>query len=916
MPTISEINVRIGANIERMVKGLKQSERHLKRSGRKLKKLGDDLTRTVSLPLAAIGGASIKMSKDLESSFSKIENLVGVTGTSLDNFKKGVASLSNEVGLSQVELSKALFTITSAGLKGKEALDLLEASAKASAIGMGETGTIAKAATAIVQAYGKENISTAEAVNLLTKTVREGNLEASELAPSIGKVIPLAAQMGISFKEVGANIATFTRLGISASESVSALKALLSNVIKPSKAATKTLAKYNMTIQDVRDSIAKNGLGATLQNLITTFDGNVESASALFGSVEGLSNFLGTAGSQAESYTKILANMNDGVNIVDQGFKNVSETAEQKFNKSLVRLQNISISIGNVLLPIFNDVVEVVNNVVSKFATLSEGTQKVIVKVGLLAAALPPLIKAYGVYKSTLGAIKGGEASLLIALKKKIGALLETAQKFKALNTVMKATVIGAIVTAVAAAVAIFKRYNKQLGLSQNILTQLNPLNNKAAQSIAEQKIKTEGLVSVIKAENTTLDEKKKALEELQRISPQYFGSLDMAKLKVDNLVKSQKDYISSLLKVAKVQAAKDELLELTRALDDNAKLTEVAKRRHKGFFSSLKRFGDTFGLTAEERAKHEEELSQRNIDTHKAGIQKRIDELAKFISEEKGFLENSTNNFVNAENEKVKAMQKTIAQLQQRLTQRTTASTPTGGNTPAVQTTDTETPIIREKIKALTELERITGIVTSGTDQLTAASMAMSENFVNAIEPVSGLQKMFDTLSQSSQTVIDGITAAATQFTELAISGKASLKDLARSVAASSLKIVKSLATQAIAAFVADNFKKLGIFGAIGAAFAGGVVNGVLNKAINSLSVPALAKGGLAFGPTMAMVGDNPNAGADPEVIAPLSKLKNMLGGIGGGAVNVTGEFMVRGDDLLLVLDNANRNRLRSRGF
>ncbi len=42
---------------------------------------------------------------------------------------------------------------------------------------------------------------------------------------------------------------------------------------------------------------------------------------------------------------------------------------------------------------------------------------------------------------------------------------------------------------------------------------------------------------------------------------------------------------------------------------------------------------------------------------------------------------------------------------------------------------------------------------------------------------------------------------------------------------------------------------------------------------------IPKLAQGGLAYAPTLAMVGDNRNAGADPEVIAPLSKLKDIIG-------------------------------------
>ena len=61
-------------------------------------------------------------------------------------------------------------------------------------------------------------------------------------------------------------------------------------------------------------------------------------------------------------------------------------------------------------------------------------------------------------------------------------------------------------------------------------------------------------------------------------------------------------------------------------------------------------------------------------------------------------------------------------------------------------------------------------------------------------------------------------------------------------------------------------------------------------NAGINSLEIPKLAKGGLAFGPTLAMVGDNNNASIDPEVIAPLSKLENMLESILTKTTGATG--------------------------
>jgi len=46
----------------------------------------------------------------------------------------------------------------------------------------------------------------------------------------------------------------------------------------------------------------------------------------------------------------------------------------------------------------------------------------------------------------------------------------------------------------------------------------------------------------------------------------------------------------------------------------------------------------------------------------------------------------------------------------------------------------------------------------------------------------------------------------------------------------------------------------------------------------VNIPLIPHLAKGGLAFGPTLALVGDNPAASVDPEVVSPLSKLQQYI--------------------------------------
>jgi tape measure domain-containing protein len=80
-----------------------------------------------------------------------------------------------------------------------------------------------------------------------------------------------------------------------------------------------------------------------------------------------------------------------------------------------------------------------------------------------------------------------------------------------------------------------------------------------------------------------------------------------------------------------------------------------------------------------------------------------------------------------------------------------------------------------------------------------------------------------------------------------------------------------------------------------------------IMEGLINQIPIPQFAQGGMVFGPTTAIVGDNMNARIDPEVIAPLSKLKDMLG---GNQVQVVGR--ISGQDIWLANDRATRERNR----
>jgi tape measure domain-containing protein len=86
-----------------------------------------------------------------------------------------------------------------------------------------------------------------------------------------------------------------------------------------------------------------------------------------------------------------------------------------------------------------------------------------------------------------------------------------------------------------------------------------------------------------------------------------------------------------------------------------------------------------------------------------------------------------------------------------------------------------------------------------------------------------------------------------------------------------------------------------------------GAGLQGAIQQRAEVAGMPALANGGLAYGPTTALVGDNRNARIDPEVIAPLSKLKDMMS---SNAVEVFGR--ISGSDIYLSNTRTTTDRQR----
>ena len=328
------------------------------------RQMGDAMRQMTSLikygllqGIMNLGSQSIQTARQFELSMSRIRGLVGISADQVAIYKKTVLDLGGQTAKAPIELADALYFITSAGIKGSKALEVLKESAQSAAAGLGETKVVADALTSILNAYGQANYSAAKANDILVATVREGKAEADKFAPALGKVLPVSAAFGASFEDVSAGVAALTRNGASAGTAAIYLRQVLSQLLKPSKQASDTLFAAGTSAEELRTKIQQEGLLTALEYLNQKLGGSQyevasQGLTKVFGNVRALTAVFSLLGPNLEQNRIIFDEINNSAGDADRAFQTYTQTADYKFKKALANSQAALISLGDALMPI------------------------------------------------------------------------------------------------------------------------------------------------------------------------------------------------------------------------------------------------------------------------------------------------------------------------------------------------------------------------------------------------------------------------------------------------------------------------------------------------------------------------------------------------------------------------------------
>lgn len=308
--------------------------------------------------------------------FGQAINEIQTIGQSLNQsnaeITAGILELSSALGKSAQDVAEGLYQVLSNQVV--EAADAMTFLAEAEKLAITTHATTAQsvdALSSVMNSYslGIEDMSRVSSV--LFETVNLGRLRLDEIADRIGRITPMAAQMGVSFEEVGAAIAVMTVQGVKADTAITQLRAIMSKLLKPTEALSKVFKSWG--VADGKEALATfGGLSGVLQKLAAETGGSSAEMAEFFNVVRAMTGQFALATDGGKKFEEAIKKMEvaAGTNKALSAWETFAESDSQQLTQQITTVKNSFLELGNALLPV---VVNIGEGFGSWFDHLSEG---------------------------------------------------------------------------------------------------------------------------------------------------------------------------------------------------------------------------------------------------------------------------------------------------------------------------------------------------------------------------------------------------------------------------------------------------------------------------------------------------------------------------------------------------------------
>lgn len=512
-----------GATTEQKLKGLSSA----------FSTVGGGLTKGLTLPLVGAGAASVGVATKFESAMSQVAATMGITTEQIkngnkdfENLQKTALNMGATTKYTASEAAEGLNILAQAGLSADESIKAIPTVLSLASAGAMSLDSAATYVTASVKGFGDSMDNAQKYADLMAKGATLANTDVRGLGEALSGVSATANNYKQSVDSTTLSLLRLAEQNITGGEASTMLARAMADIYTPTSKAKKALDELGISaydglgkardFNDIVDELSKAFAGmsdeeanATKNQIFTTY---------------GMNAFNKMTAATTETVDKFKTGLKDATGSAAQQ----AETQLDNLKGSLTLLQSAlegaGIVIGQRLTPYIRKLADGINVLVTKFNNLTDAQQDMIVKIGLVVAAIGPVMlimsklfkfvsmavtafKTFGTtlqtIKTSIDLVKAGYAGLAMQMGG-IPAIISSLMAGFSGMLVPVLSVVAVIGVLVAAFVTLWKTNetfrSKIVSVFDEVKTKIGESINSIKETLSNLNVDFSGVINVLKS--------------------------------------------------------------------------------------------------------------------------------------------------------------------------------------------------------------------------------------------------------------------------------------------------------------------------------------------------------------------------------------------------------------------------------
>lgn len=454
MAVIRNLVVKIAADISGLSKGLKEAQNKLLGVSNKLSSIGTKLTLGITTPLVMLAKQALDTSGQFEQSMANAASVAGATGEELQKMTDLAREMGKNTVFSASDAADAMYYMASAGYKVEQMANAIEPILNLASATQNDLAFATDTVIATLNQFQLDSSEAGRVSNVFASAIGYSQATLDKLGYSLSYVGPVANSLGWELESTVGALSVLYNAGYDGSMAGTSLRQSLVALMNPTAAAKRIFEELGIELKDLDPTT--NDFADIVDRLN---DSGMSTAQAMevFGARAGpgMMALLAQGGQAIRDATEAITGTNSAAEMAEKQVNTMQGSA--KLMKSM--FEEIAITIGNILIPLMRELMDDhVMSLLHKFDALSQSSKELIVKIGMVAAALGPaflilskVVKLVSFIPKVLAVVTGPVGIIVAVLGLVVAALVKlykTNDEFRAQIKAVWGKIQSVIVTA------------------------------------------------------------------------------------------------------------------------------------------------------------------------------------------------------------------------------------------------------------------------------------------------------------------------------------------------------------------------------------------------------------------------------------------------------------------------------------